>query len=63
MKIYVGTFVVTLIAKFLIVYTATAFTSIPTVAMFTFITNLQMCLWLLCFYKAILTKQKKKEPL
>ena len=59
MKIYVGTFVATSIAKFLIVFMVTAFTSITTVAMFIFITKLQMLLRLLCFYKAFFTKQKR----
>ena len=85
MKIYVGTFVATLIAKFPILFmvtvftstptvtvftstptvtmftstpTVTMFTSTPTVTMFTFIRNLQMLLWLLCFYKAFFAKQK-----
>lgn len=43
MKIYVGTFVATLIAKFPIVFMVTVFTSIPTVTVFTFITNLKCC--------------------
>jgi len=61
MKIYVDAFVATLIAKFPIVFMVTTFTSIPTVAMFTFIINLQMLLWLLWFFKAF--SQNKKGTL